>query len=674
MNRLIYATAVMILAALALSSPSTLADTPYTQKSNLPTLYIDTQNNAPIPSKDENYVRATIHLVDNGNVTVYDALGIRGRGNSTWGLAKKPYRIKFDKKQKFLGEDHANAKSWTLLANHADKTLLRNAVAACIGKFAGQPFTASAEFVDLVLNGKYIGNYQISDQIEVRKKRVDITEQDVPATPNSNITGGYLLEADGFAFSEKVFITTNRGVNITIKSPDDDIINQNQINYIRNYINEFEAALFSEDFTDPEKGYRKYVDASTLASWYISSELTGNVDCFWSTYFYKDIDDTKLYWGPLWDYDIAFNNCNRIGDVSQSLMLDRAFAGLTEIWVRRMWQDPWFAELINDSWTKLVENGIEQHVLDYIDDMAELMSESQRLNFNKWGISEHVYNELVLFSTYDEGFDYLKKFVSDHTRYLTDAFAQAAQNNTMPKAFEADPNYYYLIANKGCGMLANSTDGTNVTITDKNSTNDSRHWTITKQEDGFFTIVNRETGKAVSDAATYNGSTYAIGSNIVLSNFNVNDDRQHWSIVPAANQPGMGYVIANKTTGFAWNNSNGASIEGNPVISWLNNGDNPCKPTRQWLIVKSDIAESGINAPDNDIEYHISYDPYSATLHFIAHSDDELHGDASIVNIDGRVMMNFVPAESIDVSSLTKGMYILTWKIGSKTRTLKFVR
>ena len=330
----------------------------YVQQTDLPTIYIETEGGRPIVSK-EDYVDAVLHYVDSNGVKTYDALGVRGRGNSTWNLDKKPYRIKFAEKQEFMGPERAKAKSWTLLANFADKTLLRNAVAACIGDFAGQPFTAGVQFVDLILNGTYLGNYQLSDQMEVRKKRVDIDEQDKIPTEGANITGGYFLEVDGFGAAEPVHYKTKRNVLVTVKSPDEEVIIPRQIEYIKNHMQLFEDALFSSDFADPEKGYRPYVDSLTLASWYISTELTGNVDGFWSTYMYKKKDDQKFYWGPLWDYDIAFNNCNRVGDVSESLMINKGFGGdLTQKWVLQMWKDPWFVQLINRTWKEylLCEN------------------------------------------------------------------------------------------------------------------------------------------------------------------------------------------------------------------------------------------------------------------------------------------------------------------------------
>ena len=190
---------------------------------NLPTLYINTYNGRGINSKDT-YEYAQMWRMQGDSIAAYDSLRIRGRGNSTWGLAKKPYRLKFHQKERFLGTDHANAKSWTLLANHSDKTLLRNAVAAFIGKQLGQPFVPSAEFADVVLNGEYLGNYQISDQMEVNKRRVSITEQKYAPVEGADISGGYFVEFAGTLSGEPVYFHTNKGQAVAIKSPDEDVI------------------------------------------------------------------------------------------------------------------------------------------------------------------------------------------------------------------------------------------------------------------------------------------------------------------------------------------------------------------------------------------------------------------------------------------------------------------
>lgn len=665
---------ITIAACVLTACAAMFAQSDYPQLSDIPTLYIETENGAKIQDKNGDYVRAVLHLVDGEETTVYDALGIRGRGNSTWGLPKKPYKIKFDKKQELLGPDRAKAKSWVLLANHADKTLMRNAVAANIGTIAGQPFTAAVKFVDVVLNNKYIGNYQISDQVEVRKKRVDIVEQEEPATEESNITGGYFLEVDGFATSEPVYITTHHDVKITIKSPDEEIINQAQINYIRDYINKFEDALFSDDFTDPESGYRQYIDESTLASWYIASELTGNVDAFWSTYIYKNQDDPKIYWGPLWDYDIAFNNCNRTGEVTNKLMRDAGFGtDLTGKWVRRLWQDPWFVNLINDNWQALVADGIEQKVLDYIDEQAQVLQQSQALNFGIWPLDQRVYNEIKLFSTYDEGVDYLKAFITGHVAYLTREFERSAATMRPPEPFVPEYGFYYTITNKGNGRLADyDSDAEGLCIRQADNISHSQHWQLVPHQNGLYYIVNCLYDMAVTDVAPENNGSFTGGQRLTLQPFDRNDERQMWTIELPSNDNGVGYIIKNHLTHLVWNNQGGSNSDGNPIISWTSDQNNASKPTRQWLFARTDEAYTGINGlPDNAVEYMVAYRPDSKTLCFYTGEDDTLTGTASLYTPNGRLVRTFDIAPTVDLSTITPGIYILTWTTDARTHSSK---
>ena len=131
------------------------AQAQYTQKSDLPTIYIETFDGTAITSKDV-YKYCRLHYVDEqGVVTSYDSVSIRGRGNSTWNMSKKPYRIKFQNKEKFLGKGYAKAKKWTLLANAGDKTMMRNAVTSAMGEFTTLKFNPAAKFVDMVLNNTY---------------------------------------------------------------------------------------------------------------------------------------------------------------------------------------------------------------------------------------------------------------------------------------------------------------------------------------------------------------------------------------------------------------------------------------------------------------------------------------------------------------------------------------
>jgi len=442
MNRILTLLISLLCLASALSGRERLTE--------IPTVYIDTDNSAAITGKSE-YVPGSITVVSNdeNECCTEVRMGIRGRGNSTWNMAKKPYRVKFDAKTNFMNLP-AKAKSWVFLANYADKTLMRNAIAFEISSFVGMEYTPSVKFVDVVLNGKYIGNYMVTDQTEVAKNRVPVETQELTDTEEPAVTGGYLIELDGFADSEPVWFQTEQGIKVTVKYPKDDEINPQQLAYITDYVREFEKRLFAADFTDPEKGYRSMVDEESLVNWYIACELTANSDSFWSTYIYKKREDNRLYFGPLWDFDIAFNNDNRLGNAVNQLMRERAHEPRT--WIRRMWKDEWFRTAVNTRWTQLNEQGLENHLLNKIEEYATLIDASQQLNFTTWPVlSDRVYLENALFPTYRGGVDYLKEFVSARIEFLTESFA-----NTDPElwAVEVNPESRYLLRHSAGSWMA----------------------------------------------------------------------------------------------------------------------------------------------------------------------------------------------------------------------------
>lgn len=641
----------------------------YVRKTNLPTVYINTFNNVPITSK-ETYVYATMHYVDeNDAVTAYDSLQIRGRGNSTWGFAKKPYRIKFQDKERFLGPDRAKAKSWTLLANAADKSLIRNAVTSLMGEFTSLKFNPAAKFVDFVLNGNYLGNYQISDQMEVRKRRVDVVEQDLPLLDTSDISGGYLLEVDGF-MDGNCFTTSTYSVPIRIVYPDDEDIVASQNQYIKKYIADFETVLNSSNYADPDKGYRAWVDSMSLADWYICTELTANIDGFWSTYFYKDQADSLLYWGPLWDYDIAYNNDTRKPGTQTQLMTDYGY-GKTKEWINRMWSDPWFAKLVNRRYTELLDAGLVDYLYNKIDSLTELLQRSQQLNYQKWGISQRVYHELVLYSSYDQYITDLKTFISDHSEWLKTAFAQKKPAEPTPP-FSPGLFYYRIINAKTAKSI--DLQGTDVVQYSNTEGRQSQDWYI-KPVGDYVQIINRDVNLALNDPTTGNiGPTVNIGKQLDVVEPDETSSRQLWTLIP---QGTAGYYnLLNNYTQHIANLQGGNSNDYTSIISYTNDSRNGTSTNRLWYIVAGDDLPEDI-AGISDIEpeeYALAYNPQTFRLHFGSETPDRLTFTASVFSLGGGKVGTFRASEGFDMSACPAGVYIVTWKTGGKTRSVKFRR
>ena len=496
------------------------------QLTNLPTVYINTFDHSDVTSKDI-YKYARMTWIDGDSMAVFDSLQIRGRGNSTWGMAKKPYRIKFYEKIKLLGIGHAKARDWTLMANCADKPMIRNAVTTELGDFIGMPFTPGALFVDFYLNDKYLGTYQISDQVEVRPHRVDIFDQNGSQVNDAttNITGGYLLEATGNGDFTDASFYTPRGGFVRIHEPDDPIVAR-QKDYINNYVQSFENALFSSNFDDKVKGYRQYVDTTSLLNWYIANEVAANPDGFWSSYFYKERDDAGLHFGPLWDNDISYCNTTRKGDVTQQLMSDVGFGdNLAKLWVMQMWNDKWFAGAVARRYKQIYDAGLTNFLLHKVDSLASVLNRSQEENYKVWNISQRYYEEIKLYSTYDQYITDLKTFITDHDDFLLNTFCN-------PGVFIADSTHYYRIFNQGFSngvmdlYLSAAKEGTHVCMYNNDLNQKSQQWVI-KPVGNYFMLFNRLSGLVLSDHYGAKPSS----DFIMVYKTDTTDHRELWSIV-----------------------------------------------------------------------------------------------------------------------------------------------
>ena len=209
------------------------------QLTNLPTVCIHTLNDEIPYDKEHEIVSQLTIISENGTKLLSEPGSIRERGNASRDFPKKPYRIKFDEKQHVLGAP-AKAKKWTLINNYGDKTLMRNLLAFELSRRLGMPYTPYGTAVDVLLNGEYKGCYQLCDQVQVHKNRVNITEMTTHDNEGSALTGGYFIEIDAYANQEKSWFKSNNGNPVTIKSPSEDSITVDQRNYIRAHFNKME--------------------------------------------------------------------------------------------------------------------------------------------------------------------------------------------------------------------------------------------------------------------------------------------------------------------------------------------------------------------------------------------------------------------------------------------------
>ncbi len=378
------------------------------QLTNLPTVIINTENAQEIVSK-ENEISSNVYIIsENGtNLLSTSETGVRGRGNASWDqFPKKPYRLKFKSKQSPLGAP-ASAKKWTLISNYSDKSLMRNILAFEASRRFGQAYTPYCHPVDVIVNGEYRGCYQLCDQVEAAEGRVPAKD-------------GYLIEIDAYAWKEVSAFWSWKGTPVTIKHPDEDDITDAQRNHIESFFNQMETAALGSDFTDPEKGYRKYLDLESFLRNLLVGDFCGNTDLLWSVYMYKDAADGKLYTGPTWDHDLSFDNDYRSHPINNNndfiflTVPSPASDAVREMTRKIVKEDPQAKQMLDELWTEAYENGSLKTLPDYLDQTYLLLQESQELNFKRWKIlNQTVHMNFQALGSYEAEVQFVKKCIEE---------------------------------------------------------------------------------------------------------------------------------------------------------------------------------------------------------------------------------------------------------------------
>ena len=319
---------------------------------NLPSIHVETTLGRDVIASTngkDTLTKITIINKDGSYEYADDMKGseIKVRGNATKAYAKKPFQIKLQTKTDLYGM--GASKTWILLANYDDQSLIRNNVMYKVAELFGMHF---CEFrnVDLWLDGQYYGVFLLCEKVSISSSRVDIVEleklnDDLNATYKqtatkvttgisdtiiteysyiegvvnpSNITGGYLIELDNnYWSSELCYFITENGSHYVIKSP--EYASKEQVEYIARLFGEMEEAIMSKDgYNRLGKHYSEYADINSLAYAYIVAEFSRNYDAGSSSmYFYKDMDTngeySKIVKGPLWDCDNTLGNIHKNG-------------------------------------------------------------------------------------------------------------------------------------------------------------------------------------------------------------------------------------------------------------------------------------------------------------------------------------------------------------------------
>ncbi|MBR3242339.1 MAG: CotH kinase family protein [Parasporobacterium sp.] len=329
---------------------------------------------------------------------------IRGRGNGSWFGAKKPYKIKLDKKQDFLGM--GKSKEWALLAERMDPTLMKNRISFDMGRKMGLNYTPQLVPVEVVMIGsksgaEYLGVFNLAETIKLEKSRIDLSEPGKDATEEegeNNITGSYIVsfynafrdigEPKSNRFFTDVLNGTYGFLNKEPEYESEDLTEaeKKQRAYIRQYINDTEKLIMSSNYIDHDLHMQidERMDLKSAADYWWVTLFARNTDGYYtsSTYMYKE-KDGKLYWGPLWDFDVAYGRAF----MATSGVFTNGFGEVNPFpWITQLRKsDPEFVKLLKERWHAL-DGLLDEFVKEggLLDQYKNEVALAQEADYKKW--------------------------------------------------------------------------------------------------------------------------------------------------------------------------------------------------------------------------------------------------------------------------------------------------
>lgn len=478
---------------------------------------------------------------------------IKGRGNSTWKMDKKPYNIKLDKKADLFGM--GKSKKWSLIANHGDTSLMRNAI---IYSVAGEVLDYTPKYtpVDLYINNDYMGSFILTTRVEVDDNRVEIDNLDdanedanpdvdfdtlplagtrgqysglmegtqkwveIPNDPD-DISGGYLIEmeiSDRYDSEISGFVSDN-GQPMIFKNP--EYATESEVKYISGIYQNFEDAVMAEDgYNGNGDYYTDLCDVTTFQKFYAINEWASNMDCgLTSTFLYKPQGEDKFYAGPVWDFDIALGNngsdrygCNYMNPEEFTVCFGRQYKNtiLGQLDVKKvptlfnaLCQKEDFVEGVKTVWDDEIADVVNEMNSSEIDAYAEKIEGSAVANAIRWNLYGTTDIDTIK-ENFNADVDFVKDFSTKRAAFLSANFGTVQVQDT-----ESDPINDALNGVGGIieGILGGLGDDSTGTTTDTNTDADADLEADGDSSTDFDTDTNEDTSipktvAGVSIAAT----------------------------------------------------------------------------------------------------------------------------------------------------------------------------
>jgi hypothetical protein len=369
----------------------------------IPRIVIETENHREIKDREtEIPAKLQVWGADAPESEVME-LTIRGRGNTSWtDMPKNSYKIEFVNKQNILGMP--KDRDWALIANYADKTLMKNYLAYHLSAELGAYYAPRCEFIELYLNKEYLGVYLLTETIKISKHRINI-----PETDNS-----YIVEVDKkYKYSETIFysyvINDSTGLSFRVHKPQK--VSTKALNTIEKHITDFETYL-TNIHEQRDNNIAQWLDVEEYIKYYWVEEFAKNPDAnFFTSVFFSWEKNNPIKMGPVWDFDLAFGEFDYA-----SFNTPSDWHIKTSHWNKFVFQDTLMVNKRESFWIEHKSTFFK--TINTIDSIYKKIEKAAANNFRKWPILSSTENHwhFYAYSSYEEAIIHLKDWINQ--RYI----------------------------------------------------------------------------------------------------------------------------------------------------------------------------------------------------------------------------------------------------------------
>ena len=426
-------------------------------------------------------------VLTDGDDVLTGAVEIKGRGNSTWReYAKKPYQIKFSKKTSVLGMPAA--KKWILLANASDDSMIRTRLVYDAAEQMDFPFVTEYQYVDLWIDGQYLGVYLLGEKAEIGKGRLNLQD---PAGAMFELDNGFATDEDHYFFEGRL---NSYFALKEIVEEDDEHIQQAMTNF-QTAMTRLTTALTSQGWENLSLSQlNEMIDVDSLARYYLMNEYVLNGESFFTSFFwYQDGASDVLHVGPLWDFDTCMGNKNeKVTDYN---------ASSTSVLMKKMLNIPAFYQRVQELYARY--KPLLTGMAGQVDGLRDEIGVSADLNYLRWstlGTANPKPGGTPFAPTYDEALSRVRTWLTGRAG----AFTPTVRPQQLGYYFNASRTVMYLT------YSAPSQTSLRFAVWGQQDGQNDLHWYQAKQQNGRWVaevplINHQETGTYMVHVYNQNG-------------------------------------------------------------------------------------------------------------------------------------------------------------------------